>query len=1206
MPVPPQAIAAASKLAALPVNKLKQIYQDRRAMKSLARTVCKSIGHKYATRPLYRWLRGAAAWEMISRPARQADADVIAHLTARLLPRAQFRKDRWTDAQRLLVASAALPAIRDAIPHSSQIARTIDLIYGHVEAVSEQLGEYHDEVRNVVRLAQSDTWTTNLSALPFGVAAALRNYAERENVLARRLADALTESSISPTARLNLDLGPYSLAHQGYLRVLAEFAAVHGESGKASAWFQQSADAGVDPLASLLRASQMERDRGNLTAADALLARADNISPNDVQAALLRAVAKEQMPEEIAPLARAVATDSSALPNIRLSAAMMLYYHCGDQRAGVHALRTLVELDAAFSGARHELARVLQRAATSGDQIDRAPLLLESVDLALAARDIRRRAEVSSANSVVLAAESLALLDRELDALGLCLSSHDGGTASDSEFKAAEVRGTAVGLAIDLGRVDLARRLLEMPGDPVDRIVIAQAALVDIGGSRVDAVRIAREELDSTTDVFRRLRLYEILASAGEWPLEGLDELDGLDHFTVQRLKATAEIESGRLQDAITRLRQMRPFKHPLIPRLLSRAHQRSGDIDEAIRVLHDGATQFHDASLRARCVVLLRDAGRIDDAWAAGETALRDLHSDTPLRREVRRWMVDLSWRRQRWDDAERVARLALIDDPNDNQTAWALIGALSNQLRSDQAWEEWQRLRPEPSSEREVELWIVLASQNAPADEWLEAAVDYADRYPDSPRVGGAFLFSTLNLSRRPEEDDESHVDPLTVRVRAANARTVTNHADALGIEAIPVTDFAKTLEDLTADMRARAIAAQRAANLVSYAGIPYGIMAHVTGRRYAECLLFARAGLLVLRDSRQHHPASVPLDAVLAIDASALAVGARLGESRWQRLTSFFASLLIADIQHEDIRQSQQGQSPNTVATVTWDAASQRVAVFELTPESVQDAAALFESMVSAAKLCQTTRVDRAAELSEAPEGSDVWLAGISLAIRDGIPLWVDDVGLERLAASHGVAAFSTLDLLDFASDAGRLDAEYADEIRGELRRIGAVDLPLGDNEFVDFARSEQWGGVAAMHMARPYAWSDPQRAMRLLARVIDLVFQENRASIPFWIFHAARGIGAVATRGREIDAMVRVVTPTMFHSLIAPTDVGPIVSALREATASLELTDPIPEFARYWTEQSIKAFGPSLGAARVTQLVQSLPAADRDVILKAVLT
>ena len=254
-----------------------------------------------------------------------------------------------------------------------------------------------------------------------------------------------------------------------------------------------------------------------------------------------------------------------------------------------------------------EAARLLlARAQTSGRSIDATGEAERARQLALEVRDLRRQWQGPSEEPAVVAAAAAGWL-RDFDAAIRFAVEPPDGEAISREARDGELLAIAA-VPRWLSATALARQLAELLHDPTERLLIQADALSVEGIRGQETTTLLVAALATATGAEQRFRAYMGLASAGVWPLEGLEKLRDEDSEAAAIVQATAEIVSGDIERGT---RVCGPFE-PHSTALTVKAYVDSDRIDDAVGSLWEAAQRFNRPQFRLQSA----DAPRISRSF--------------------------------------------------------------------------------------------------------------------------------------------------------------------------------------------------------------------------------------------------------------------------------------------------------------------------------------------------------------------------------------------------------------------------------------------------------------------------------------------------------------------------------------------------------------------------------------------------------------
>lgn len=240
---------------------------------------------------------------------------------------------------------------------------------------------------------------------------------------------------------------------------------------------------------------------------------------------------------------------------------------------------------------------------------------------------------------------------------------------------------------------------------------------------------------------------------------------------------------------------------------------------------------------------------------------------------------------------------------------------------------------------------------------------------------------------------------------------------------------------------------------------------------------------------------------------------------------------------------------------------------------------------------------------AELSAFPEANIKawwWLASLQLAIDEHLPFYCDDAWLRRLASSHGVQSFGTVDLLSLLVSTGQIAPDVQRAALAALRGSRAVLLPMTHDDLLRLAASDAWNGngVAALQVAQSAFWADPQAAAAYDA-ILVLVARNNPSLLPQWLVAGALG----ATRGAPPETRMATSARLLAFTLAnygQPAIVVGLVSAARMVANRVEAGDPVPMAGLLLRDILVGRLGYRDAAMAIVTLTDGLESEDQHLL------
>ncbi|QKV74085.1 DUF4365 domain-containing protein [Amycolatopsis sp. Hca4] len=583
-------------------------------------------------------------------------------------------------------------------------------------------------------------------------------------------------------------------------------------------------------------------------------------------------------------------------------------------------------------------------------------------------------------------------------------------------------------------------------------------------------------------------------------------------------------------------------------------ALESAGHVDEVIEACTLAADRFHAPQfLTWRAVLLFRQA---PDARA--NEALREaLHRDErpSARLDLARRLADIASRAKQWAKVESIMAEAITyRTPPPDDIVWGLVQAQLANAGEVRAAVTIGRHHPQIRSEHEGRMWAHTMSHTLWDDQIAEEALDVAARFSDVPEVAIGLLTHLIVATRgsapevpaEPDDDADGVDDPIPDLpderpvVRGELHRRAFElieslqdiHGAATGVQILQGT----SPEDSAAQL-AEFIRGQGRPDLVAVADdvarglAPAGMVAVVAGRSYTSALVQRAAGMLVAvaADDEEHQSelevAIAAMGRPVIVDLSTLLVLSQLSSA--DAMSGQVSELVLArparhDVQRATLEVQSMGGSPGVLGS---NPVTGGLVFHQRTEEHhhfVQERTAAIEALT---KRCSVRDVDPS---TWPPDTSDnvratPWLAAVTLAAQENLPLWCDDLVVRRYARGSGVETFSTMAMTDALRDRRLESAGTAEEIDevieaaaktiSELLAEYVVDVPATTEQLIDQARADNWTpAAAALAISRPAWWTgQPDPVGQLVGLLYPAIRGGDPDQLPGW--QQAAMLGAV---------------------------------------------------------------------------------------------
>ena len=355
------------------------------------------------------------------------------------------------------------------------------------------------------------------------------------------------------------------------------------------------------------------------------------------------------------------------------------------------------------------LARLLLQKAQRGPGVERPTILRDVVALATDVRDRRRLWGGASYEALEVASDAFLTLREVSSARQLVMPPPDGvATAAE----AAAPSSLALVASTSLATGDPGPASLAVFHDDFYRHMNAAELASYEGKARSVVLGHLNEAMAAAgADSAKQLMVARTLALIGEWPIVGIDDIVGITPAVADYLEGVAALVTGHPSRTIELMRPHRNAEEEHAA-LLAEAYAAQGQIDTAVDELTRGAEHFNSPQLLVAASKMLYRNGRRVQATDVARSSLGLLQYDTRDRREMRSLLIDAAGARGDMADIIAHARAYLADDPEQPRVRWALVSALSNELRLEEAWNETRFGELEPDNEGDALVWLALES--------------------------------------------------------------------------------------------------------------------------------------------------------------------------------------------------------------------------------------------------------------------------------------------------------------------------------------------------------------------------------------------------------------------------------------------------------------------------------------------------------------
>ena len=831
-------------------------------------------------------------------------------------------------------------------------------------------------------------------------------------------------------------------------------------------------------------------------------------------------------------------------------------------------------------------------------------LLSEAVDLALRSRDLFRSWDGPSHRAVAVAMQALLAMDDSQRAADLAtLQPH--GEATESEAAAAGVRAVLAEAFLTLGRFsDIDSLLLEGIEESERTLIRAMQAAGE--GDESAPARI-RRAVAQAADEPSRLRALYWLACVGEIDEEALPQVPEPD---AALFRGVATLRRGDFADAVHILLPFR-LESPVHASYLARAQHQAECIDEAVTTLAEAAEHLGAPSLLEQAAEMLFEERRLDEAAPLATDALAQVPARA-ARHRLARLLAAISELRLDWPALESYARAVVRDSPQDEQTAWAVVYALHQQVKNQQAWAYLVAHNLVPFDEDTAQLAIVVCNTVDAPQQDAGRILEIASMYTNSERVTGRAIAALMTGGERFRLSDAQRS-----QLRELTEDFLARFPDSEALRSISV-EQPEDLLDMTGNLaRADVETLGPLVEHVRFGRLPYGTLRWVRDLPYAELLLAMAAGSMTAipadenRRERERRAAATAIGTAIAADTSVVAVGIH-ADLDVRRLARAFQSVLIGDELIFDARRAIISVNQPIAGYAFYDPVLGR-ATMSVVDEHQR--AAMRERAETTLQILDDWQSVRSGPLAP-PEVAEEhslrpWDAALRVALDRQCALWCDDLALRSLAESLGISSFGTWALYEALSvtPAGGWLPQPLDA-RLRLLRARIADVPIALHEIAEAANEvDSPDEIVGAYLIRPLVWIQSLNDVFdwFLDRVSALTAQPDERRVPGLLYVAAHGLGAAVAPERRFAAIGALLAGTIGR-VADPSAVPALLAASRYAARELDPCgeeDPLEHAVRQLLRALESTIGPGQAARDVVRMFSEIEPADRHTVASIVL-
>lgn len=838
-------------------------------------------------------------------------------------------------------------------------------------------------------------------------------------------------------------------------------------------------------------------------------------------------------------------------------------------------------------------AKLLIRRASVSNARGGAWDLDEAREMALRARDVRRRWGGPSDQAAAIAAAAAAEAGDLDGVLRIALPPPDG-EATPAEAAHDDVKAKAAHAAVIRGRLDLARSLSDAIRDRSERLLV-RASAAQTAGEEAEAVDLYLEASEAANVKDQQLRALVGLAETGVVPVPGLETLERDDAEAAEFVRAVSAYSRSEFEEAARRLRSL-TNRHALD--LLVDVYRSQNRIDDAVDALREGATRFGRPELRFRAAALLGSVGRFEDSLQEAQAVLLDVRPGGYLHGELRRLSIQAAARAGDGASMVKHARAAIREGHQASAIRWALVAGLYNQRQLDAARSELELADLRPRDEEEARLAIQLVVHGDSSEEAVEAVLDIADQFPNSEVVNAAAFGAVMQLSSELNEIEHA----VVARMHTLTETFFNRWPDSSMVTRIDASDPANIVSYLKEQFAEPARRWESLCEDVAMCRLPYGFLAAARRRSISETLVTCAAGCIPLgavsmEETDEHvQTAEEALESQVVADMTSLYIGGVVTPSS-SGFMAVFTRILVPRSVLDDALEARDAFRLRASGTLGWDPASDRPVLVELDEDEIA------RRLKEAEKLLHKVRDSQVRELAHPREQdprAEVVLAPVHLAKQHGAPLWTDDSVIRNVARSEGVESFGTIHLLAAMRRRGLLSDEDVREAIRSLMKSWVADVPFNAELLMEIGEATGWqGGPETLPLTRPSTWTNPTGALEVLRLGLNRCAKRNPKAVADWTYAACLGAYRSLPEGARMEAISTVVTAGFLELQGSPRFLPGLLDGARVLARKFHLEDPLETVATKLRDTLEEQLGAAQGAQVFVRMASNLDPADRQV-------
>jgi tetratricopeptide (TPR) repeat protein len=862
-------------------------------------------------------------------------------------------------------------------------------------------------------------------------------------------------------------------------------------------------------------------------------------------------------------------------------------------------------------------ARLLIMRASRGESPTPDADLRTAQQVAVRARDDRRRYRGNSAEATELACQAALMAANLRDTIALGTAGDQGAT--EDEAASPRVREFVAVAAIQTGDLDLARESARLVSDHCVRATLdAHLAEAERRDSQPDWRRAI--ELAGDNDEYLA-RALAGLARSGAEQLPRLEELASRHPEAASEIRAASELSTGKPGTAIPRLRELRRTSATAALHL-AQAYKAIGKVDDQVRTLRDAADDFHEPPLRYVAAEVLTRAGRGAEAEAELSKLLATTAPDWHGRPDALRLAAQLASDSRRFDRASELLHAALQLEPDHTETRWALVRILVHRGDPEAAWTTLTSApQPlDPSTIADARLWLHLNRRYGRPAATIAGSLRLLRRFSSSEQFS-AFVVTNLVFPWAPPDELPSE---LITEARLEVERFFERWPESRYIKRLDASDIQRVvaqMKEMARPTEEELLLRQRLTHGILMGTLPLSLLAAAARRSYAEVVIRRGGGVLPARHPDPTETAAcfeatgAVADRDVVIDVSAVAVLNVCPAEVQRAAMATFRRVISTDETMFDARDADESLALRSTSTWVYDdrmGDSRLDDISQAEADRLADDAAAIVSTLQGIPRYPRPTASRGNEPDALPLVA--WNSIIDLAQDQQIAVWSDDPIQRARARQAGVSAISTPAIVDYLAHTGQISSGQHEEVIRRLIKGRIGDLPLNEHRLLELAEDDNWApGCVAAALSRPAAWTDPSRAATFLNQLITIIRHRRHETIPD-LLHGTVRAAALATGTNSAaasDLAARLLTITVHAARAQAPMVADLVTAARSALAEADdpdrspSPDPLRASALLLRDAYAKVIAPDLATSYVLAALASIPEQDQRTVRLALL-